>query len=228
MRTSFGLLGLVYEVTFKVKPLKPMAFHHESFTVDEFERQLPALRARGESMMYYLFPFQDQIAVEFRKYVDDGQPASSFAWKMRNLSWGTVVPGLSAAIRKSIPTPERRYALYEGLGTFSRLLLGVIRAEHTYPADQMIRYPDTAGADPLYFQHLGLSGGELCASLRGYFAFCRDYYRTTRLSLRHVECRLPDQSGPKLPLLLHLERHRHDSRSGLHRRPGLARVPRCL
>ena len=67
MRTSFGLLGIVYEVTFRVKPLKAMAFHHEGFTVDEFERQLPALRARGESMMYYLFPFQDRIALEFRK-----------------------------------------------------------------------------------------------------------------------------------------------------------------
>ncbi len=175
MRTSFGLLGLVYEVTFKVKPLKPMAFHHEVFTVDEFERQLPALRARGESMMYYLFPFKDRIAIEFRKYVDEGQPTTSLAWKVRNLSWGTIVPGLNAAIRQSIPSPKVRYALHEGLGTISRGLLGVIRGDHTYPADQMIRYPDTAGFTRYTFSIWAFPEENFPASLRAYFAFCRDH-----------------------------------------------------
>ena len=179
MRTSFGLLGLIYEVTFKVKPLKPMAFHHETFTVDEFERQLPALRARNESMMYYLFPFQDKLAVEFRKYVNDGQPTSSLAWKIRNLSWGTVVPGLGAAIRNTIPSPKVRYALYEGLGSISRMLLGIIRGGHTYPADQMIRYPDVAGSTRYTFSIWAFPEENFPQSLRAYFAFCRDHYRTT-------------------------------------------------
>lgn len=178
MRTSFGLLGLVYEVTFKVKPLRPMAFHHESFTVDEFERQLPALRARNESMMYYLFPFQDRIAVEFRRYLDGGQPEPSLAWKVRNLSWGTVVPGLGAAIRQTIPNPKVRYALYEGVGTVSRVLLKFIRGDRTYPADQMIRYPDTAGPTRYTFSIWAFPEENFPQALRGYFAFCRDYYRT--------------------------------------------------
>ena len=63
-RTSFGLLGLVYEVTFRVKPLKPMAVYHENLRLDDFLRRLPELRGRGESMMYYLFPFKDRITVD--------------------------------------------------------------------------------------------------------------------------------------------------------------------
>ncbi len=178
MRTSFGLLGLVYEVTFRVKPLRPMAFHHESFTVDEFERQLPALKARGESMMYYLFPFQDRIVVEFRKYVDHGEPATSFAWKLRNWAWGTAVPGLAATVRKSIGHAGTRYAIYEALGTFSRLTLGALRSENSYPADQIIRYPDTAGPARYTFSIWAFPEENFVQSLRGYFAFCREYYRT--------------------------------------------------
>ncbi len=198
MRTSFGLLGLVYEVTFKVKPLKPMAFHHETFTVDEFERQLPALRERRESMMYYLFPFQDKISVEFRKYVDDGQPASSLAWKIRNLSWGTVVPGMGAAIRKTIPSPKVRYALFEGVGGVSRFLLNVIRGGHTFPADQMIRYPDVAGATRYTFSIWAFPEEKFVQAMRGYFAFCREHYRTTgyRCDMLNVGYRiLQDQSS---------------------------------
>ncbi|HMJ04625.1 MAG TPA: FAD-binding oxidoreductase [Chthoniobacterales bacterium] len=177
MRTSFGLLGLIFEVTFRVKPLKAMAFHHENFTVDEFERQLPALRARGESIMYYLFPFQDRIAVEFRKYVDEAQPATSLAWKIRNFAWGTMVPGLGAAIRTFVPA-RMRYALYEGLGTVSRVLLNVIRDGHSYPADQMIRYPEKPGFAKYTFSIWAFPEENFPQSLRRYYAFCREHYRT--------------------------------------------------
>ena len=46
-RSSYGLFGIVYEVTFKVRPLAPMRVYHERFTLDEFADRLPALKARG-------------------------------------------------------------------------------------------------------------------------------------------------------------------------------------
>ena len=42
MRSSYGLLGIVCEVTFRIKPLRPMAVRHESYSVDEFEVRLLA------------------------------------------------------------------------------------------------------------------------------------------------------------------------------------------
>ena len=198
MRNSFGLLGLVYEVTFRVKPLRPMAFYHENFTIDEFERQLPALRARGESMMYYLLPFQDRITVEFRKYRDHGQPTRSLGWKVRNLAWGTVVPGLAAFVRKYIPGRAIRYALYEALGTMSRIMLALIRSEGSFPADQIIRYPETAGPSRYTFSIWAFPEENFPAAVRGYFAFCRDHYRTKgyRCDMLNVGYRInKDQSA---------------------------------
>jgi len=178
MRTSFGLLGLIYEVTFRVKPLKPLAFHHENFTVDEFERQLPALRARGQSMMYYLFPFQDRIAVEFRRYADQGQPATSLAWKLRNFAWGTMVPALGKTIREYVPSKGLRYSLFEGLGAISRGLLGIIRDDHSFPADQIIRYPEVSGYSRYTFSIWAFPEEKFVEAMRGYFALCREHYRT--------------------------------------------------
>lgn len=60
-RASHGLFGIIYEATFRVKPLQSMAVHHETYNLDEFDRQLPALRAKGESMMMYIDPFLDTI-----------------------------------------------------------------------------------------------------------------------------------------------------------------------
>ena len=58
-RSSYGLFGIVYEATFRVRKLAAMEVHHEEFTFQEFSEQLPALRARGESMMLYINPFKD-------------------------------------------------------------------------------------------------------------------------------------------------------------------------
>lgn len=177
MRTSFGLLGLVFEVTFRVKPIQPMAFHHESFTVDEFERELPALRARGESIMYYLFPFQNRITVEFRKYLSAGQPATSTAWKIRNFSWGTMVPAICSTIRQFVPWPAVRFSLYELQGSIARALLTLIRDDHSFAADQMIRYPETSGYSRYTFSIWGFPEEKFVEALRGYFALCREHYR---------------------------------------------------
>ena len=109
-RTSHGLFGIIYEATFRVKPLRSMAVYHEVYSLDEFERQLPALKARGESIMMYIDPFLDNITVEFRRYREDKDPAraSFWQWKLRNLVWSKLAPHFSYLVTKYVPfkTPD--------------------------------------------------------------------------------------------------------------------------
>jgi FAD/FMN-containing dehydrogenase len=178
MRTSFGLLGLVFEVTFRVKPLRPMAFHHENFHIEEFERRLPALRARGDAIMYYLFPFQDRISVEFRRYLDQGTPTTRAAWKVRNLAWKSIVPVMGAAIRNYVPNRAVRDVLFDGVGHLSRGILTMVRGDDAYAADQMIRYPDQSGPDRYTFSIWAFPEASFPRVVREYYAFCREHYRT--------------------------------------------------
>ncbi len=109
-RSSYGMLGIVYEVTFKVKPLQAMKVKHEVFSVDEFARRLPELIGRGQSIMMYVFPFLNRIVVELRSYVGEEAevkkrlPASHFIWRLRNGSWKTVVPWLNHILRSMHPS----------------------------------------------------------------------------------------------------------------------------
>ena len=73
-RSSYGLFGIVYEATFKVRKLAAMEVHHEHYSLDEFATKLPELRARDESMMLYINPFKDSITVEFRRYHEALRP----------------------------------------------------------------------------------------------------------------------------------------------------------
>ncbi len=187
MRSSYGLLGIIFEVTFRVKPLQALAFHHEEFTLDEFERQLPALIARGESIMYYLYPFHDRVTVEFRRYVDRGQPAHSFSWKVRNYAWATLVPACARAISATFPPDKLRSGLLAMLASSARLTLRFLRSEGSYPADQMIRYPHPRGYARYTFSLWAFPRENFTQSLREYFAFCREWER-----LHHYRGDLPN------------------------------------
>ncbi len=203
VRTSHGLFGIIYEATFRVKPLRSMAVHHETFSLDEFDEQLPTLKARGESMMMYIDPFLDTITVEFRRYREDKDPAkaSSWQWKLRNFVWSTLAPYFSYTVTKYIPVKRLRYLLID---TYNRLksltlVLGV-RGENTVATAQMIRYPEKATNSRYTFSIWAFPEEEYIRSLRAYFRFCHEYYQSWgyRPNMMHVGYRISKDTSSLL------------------------------
>jgi len=45
VRSSYGTFGIVYEATFRVRPIQPMAVRHQTFRLEDFVAQLPQLQA---------------------------------------------------------------------------------------------------------------------------------------------------------------------------------------
>jgi len=85
VRSSYGTIGIIYQVTYRIRQLLPMDVHHKTFSLAEFSKALPELIALNYSIMYYIFPFVDKITIEFRKYnpAATGEPNRS-AWALRN------------------------------------------------------------------------------------------------------------------------------------------------
>ncbi len=179
VRSSYGLMGVVYEATFKVKKLRPLDVEHVSFSLDEFIEKLPALRARNESMMLFLFPFLDKIIVEFRVHRDDVEvKKNSRVWRVRNYVWKTTAPALGAVVTKIIPIKSIRYALVDRFNLLiDSVVSSLLRSPNTSPADQIIRYPHRAGLSAYTFSIWAFPEERYPEVLRGYFQFCRDYYR---------------------------------------------------
>src|SRR5512132_393335 len=202
MRSSFGLFGIIYEVTFRVRPLPAMAVYHRRYSLDEFTRELPALWAKGESMMMYIGPFLDAIVVEYRNYHGDVPPRrfTSWQWRFRNYVWETVAPFVSYVVTRLAPGRRFRHAV---LDIFYRLinliLVGIIRGRNALAADQQIRYPAQATDSRYTFSIWAFPEERYAATLRDYFAFARDYYRRHgyRPNMTHVGYRIArDTNAP--------------------------------
>jgi hypothetical protein len=182
MRSSYGLLGIVYEATFRVKPLRSMAVRHKTYRLKAFARELPGLKARGDSIMMYINPFINKITVEFRRYRDDQDPrqASSWQWRLRNYAWGTLGPYVSYLATNYIPIKRLRYVVIDRFHQLINfILVFAMRGKNTLPTDQIIRYPEKSTNSRYIFSIWAFPEQDYMRSLRDYFLFCHDYYRKT-------------------------------------------------
>jgi FAD/FMN-containing dehydrogenase len=178
VRSSYGTFGIVYEVTFRVRPIVPMAVHHETFTLAEFTARFAELKARGESMMFYIFPFDDRITVEFRHYNPGASGAPNrIAWPLRNYLWAGAGPLFCAQVERNIEDKDIRYGVINSFCELWRFKLeNLVSSDYTIAADQIIRYPAVADDSRYTFSFSAFPEATYPAVLADYFAFCKQYY----------------------------------------------------
>ena len=179
VRSSYGTFGIVCEVTFRVRPIVPMAVRHQTFTLDDFVEKLPALKAGGESLMFYIYPFENLITVEFRKYdpTASGDP-NRIIWPLRNYLWGTAGPAVCANAEKDIADKTIRYGVIDGFNKLWRWKLeNLIQSGNTVATDQIIRYPPTGGASRYTFSLWAFAEQNYPSVLQSCLQFCQQYYK---------------------------------------------------
>ena len=179
LRSSYGLCGIVCEATFRVRPIQPMAVRHQTFTLEEFTQKLPELKASGESLMFYIFPFDNLITVEFRKYNPGAAgPANRAIWPLRNYLWASAGPLVCANAERDIADKTIRYQVIDGFNALWRWKLeNLIKSDNSVAADQMIRYPPVGGASRYTFSLWAFAEETYPATLKACFDFCRQYYQ---------------------------------------------------
>lgn len=179
VRSSYGTFGIVTEATLRVKPIQPMAVHHETFKLEDFIQKLPELKARNEAMMFYIFPFDNLITIEFRKYNPgaSGSP-NRHIWPLRNYFWATLGPRFCHQVENDISVAAIRYAIINDFCALWRFkLTELIRSDYTIATDQIIRYPAVSNDSRYTFSLWAFPEEQYPTVLPEYFKFCRDYYK---------------------------------------------------
>jgi FAD/FMN-containing dehydrogenase len=180
MRSSYGLLGVIVEVKYRVKKISPVFVEHESYHVDEFADRLDELLARNRSTMMYLGPMVDRVAVEYL-YDGTGAPRrDSWQWGLRNLMWKTVNPTFGKTVSTVVPSKRLRAGIFRVHDAFSLRVVTGLRRRNTSPADQIIRYGEVGGFGAYTFSIWAFSRSSYPQAIRDYYRFCKDYYREHR------------------------------------------------
>jgi len=178
LRTGYGMLGIAYEVTFRVKPISAMTFRHELYHIDDFCAKFPQLLERKTSMMFYYFPFNNQVLIEIRENSDLPLKPGSLAWKIRNWTWKTGWPFI-ANLFNFIPIKPWRYRISNFLNRATAIfMLTKLKGKDSSPADQVIHYHPTAPFASYTFSIWGFDRDTYPQALKDYYRFCREYDKT--------------------------------------------------
>ncbi|MCX8472462.1 MAG: FAD-binding protein [Sediminibacterium sp.] len=197
-RSSYGNLGLVYQVCFKTKPKQPLKVWHKNYSLQKFIAQLPEIKQANAAIMYYLYPFENKITVEYRQYnhqqdLKNDPKYNTSLWKIRNHLWKKTEPYLGQWVERFVPFKWLRYKIVDVFNSIVRIgITQFLKSDITQAMDQTIRYPDVADIHRYTFSLWAFPEERYPEIVSAYFKFCHDYYKKTgyRTNLLNVGYRI--------------------------------------
>jgi hypothetical protein len=114
-RTSFGALGVLYEATMRVRPIRNFTASHRRVTIDKFSAVVDALSNGDVGFKFYLMPYRDRVYLDLRRYDTDPGNAFKVPWKLKDWGESTVLPHVFKSLNRVVPFQSVRYRLIDSI-----------------------------------------------------------------------------------------------------------------
>jgi len=173
LRSSYGLLGVIVEVTLRIQRTTAVYARHRVYSIADFQEALPGLVAEGKALMMYFYPHTRRVMVEERLEVPDIAPNSSGAWWIRNAFWRRLGPMFAIMITRASPSravEERVRNVYDQV--ICRWTSMIVGGKATRPHLQIIRHQEKPGAFKFVFSMWSFDENVFFDVLEEYCAFC--------------------------------------------------------
>ncbi|MEM7430872.1 MAG: FAD-binding oxidoreductase [Pseudomonadota bacterium] len=122
-RQSYGLLGVIFEVTLAVRPIRTFAVTHRRVTIDKFTNVIDTLSASPVGFRFHLQPYRDKIFLDIRRYDTTPGNSRSAPWKIKDWGESTVLPSLVRSVNKIVPINSMKYRLIDQIGETTQNLV---------------------------------------------------------------------------------------------------------
>ena len=116
-RLSYGLLGTIYEVTLKVRPLTTFSARHRKMDINTFANVSDKLAKPDVGIRFALMPYLNQVYLDLRHYEADAGGSWNAPWKIKDWGESTVLPHVFKSLRKVVPISRVRYQLVDKIAT---------------------------------------------------------------------------------------------------------------
>jgi hypothetical protein len=188
LRCSYGLLGIVTEVTFRAEKHQGISIRHEKCKVKDFATRSAQWLREGNAVFLYLFPYDDDahFVAELRKKPAPGTPElrSSTRLETRNKLWGTGLHDIARAAG-AVPSGARG-ATYDALDFFVETFFKPLQLDCVSPVDQIVPFKPEDTGHRFTFSMWAFRAPEFARILPAYYEFCRRREGIFRAGLPHV------------------------------------------
>jgi FAD/FMN-containing dehydrogenase len=178
MRLSYGLLGVIYEITLRVRPIQAFAVQAAKVSFKDFGKLADMLLGGSTGVKLYLLPFRDHIHIELRKHAAEGDPGKRFAWRVRDWAVNSAVPEAARSLGVALPIRQLRYPLIDRLSEAAQSLTGgAFVKTGSNSAEQSGRY--RVGGRRFSYTTWAFPAKEFANTVLAYKLFCKEHYART-------------------------------------------------
>lgn len=187
VRLSYGLLGIVYSVTLRIRPIRPYTVRTTKFDFDELARLVPVLMDSQAAIHGTLMPFRDRVDLEQRYAAAGTGKSVLLSWKLRDWANNSALPRIARSVSRVMPIKTLRDPLIDSVTEATSTLLnnrfsdsGSNAAEQTGRFKRIVLDDDVVNSVWLF------PAAQFAGAIRTWQKFCKRYYRKTRF-----RCDLP-------------------------------------
>jgi len=114
-RMSYGMLGVIYEATLRVRPISTFSASHRSVETGRFADVVDRLSDANVGLKFYVLPHRDRVYLDLRRYESDPGNTYQTPWKIKDWGESTVLPQVFKSLNRVVPIPSVRYQLIDSI-----------------------------------------------------------------------------------------------------------------
>jgi FAD/FMN-containing dehydrogenase len=114
-RLSYGMLGVIFEATLKVRPIRTFSASHRRLSIDKFSAIVNTLDDSNAGFKFYLMPYRDCVYLDLRRYETDPGNTYTTPWKLKDWGESTVLPNVFKSLSRIVPIPAVRYQIIDSI-----------------------------------------------------------------------------------------------------------------
>jgi FAD/FMN-containing dehydrogenase len=178
LRLSYGLLGVVYEITLRVRPIQGFAVQTAKVGFKDFAKLGDRLLSASAGVKLYLLPFRDRIYFELRRPAAEGDPGKKFAWRLKEWTAYSALPEAARSLGMALPR-QLRYPLIDSLSEVAqRLMSNTLVRTGSNSVEQSGRF--RLGTNGRFtYSTWAFPVNEFANTVLSYKLFCKEHYART-------------------------------------------------
>ena len=181
MRTSYGLCGVIYEVTFRVKPMEEVHFTYTPRPIKDLtDSEVADFLDNSQGLVCWTI--DDTVVFQRREKTTHGNLLQDAEAATRRLLWNNVEAGIGRMIAEGSPAPGVVNAAQDAWFAANRLLYDTLHLTGGITIkdpDKMVDYRQTPQSDRYAFTFWAFPRDQWLANIRAYVEFRDDYFKRT-------------------------------------------------
>lgn len=179
LRLSYGLLGIVYEVTLRIRPVQGFSVQTAKVSFKDFAKLGARLSSTNAGVKLYLMPFRDHVYFELRKHADGGDKGKRYAWRLKDWAVYTALPGAAKSLARAVPIRQLRYPLIDSLSEVTQSIASLSAMKTGSNATEQSGRFRSLGRGRFSYCTWAFPATEFAALVPSYKLFCKEHYAET-------------------------------------------------